>query len=107
MPGASARAIEMRWRWPPDSERSPEVACRSVMPTDLSRSSASLRELALRLALLHWWTASSTAPSSGMLAWVERAVRILEDHLDLPPIGRHESPVRMLPGDRRRRRSGS
>ena len=60
--GASARAIEIRWRWPPDSDRSPDVACRSVMPTDLRRSSASWRDSAFDL-LLHWTTASSTASS--------------------------------------------
>ncbi len=83
--GASARAIEMRWRWPPDSERRPDVAWRSVMPTDFSRSSASWRDSAFGF-LLHWLDRLEDGVER-LLARVERAVRVLEDHLDLPAIG--------------------
>ena len=95
--GASARAIEIRWRWPPDSERSPDVACRSVMPTDFEQVERLLAGGRSSSPCVHWVHRLEDRVER-LLARIERAVRVLEDHLDLPAIG-PDVARRLLAGD--------
>ena len=84
---ASARAMPMRWRWPPENSCGKRLTCSGARPT---RSSSSLHA-ALDVGLVRPPCAASATPTIWpiALARVQRRVRVLEDHLHLAP-QRHE-----------------
>ena len=81
---ASARAIEMRWRWPPENWCGNFSMSAAARPTDCSSSADARVELVGARAIRPCSRSGSATMSRTRPARVEARVRILEDHLHAP-----------------------
>ena len=82
--GASARAMPMRWRWPP--ENSCGIPRRRPRPAARPRPASRRRgRTAPARAASPWTSSGSKSAVADPQARVERAVGVLEDHLEVAP----------------------
>ena len=86
---ASARAIPIRWRWPPENSCGKRSRCSGFRPTRESSS----RELLLEPRRATPASAQRRGEDlAHALARVQRRLRVLEDHLHLPADRQHRAP---------------
>jgi hypothetical protein len=87
---ASARAMEMRWRWPPENSCGYFFRRRAPSPTCSSRSSTMPRTWARVGELVE---ADRLGDDVAHLhARVDRGIRVLEDHLHLAAVAVQLAP---------------